>query len=141
MRQSADWTHRVLAVLRHDLTLVALAVAFVVLSAGVFAVASREDLVAQDESPAVSDAASDAEPVLADTWRADASFESADAVFGDGPILESTEAQAGQPMFVPELATDTLVPANAAWKGSLDFEHWLACSEFAAGYDQLHKLH
>jgi uncharacterized protein YbjT (DUF2867 family) len=45
------------------------------------------------------------------------------------------------PYFGAELATDTLVPANAAWKGSLDFEHWLACSEFAAGYDQLHKLH
>ena len=45
------------------------------------------------------------------------------------------------PYFGAELATDTLVPAHAAWKGSLDFEHWLACSEFAAGYDQLHKLH
>jgi uncharacterized protein YbjT (DUF2867 family) len=43
--------------------------------------------------------------------------------------------------FGAELATDTLVPADSAWQGSLDFDHWLEQSEFRAGYDQLHEIH
>ena len=43
--------------------------------------------------------------------------------------------------FGAELAADTLVPSDTAWKGSLDFDHWLERSEFAAGYDQPHEVH
>ena len=45
------------------------------------------------------------------------------------------------PYFGAELATDTLVPANASWQGSLNFERWLERSEFASGYDQPHVVH
>lgn len=41
--------------------------------------------------------------------------------------------------FGAALAVDTLVPASVAWKGSLDFRHWLERSEFAAGYSQLRE--
>jgi uncharacterized protein YbjT (DUF2867 family) len=37
--------------------------------------------------------------------------------------------------FGAELATDTLVPAHAAWKGALNFERWIEQSEYA-GYDE-----
>lgn len=50
-------------------------------------------------------------------------------------------ADARAPYFGAELATDTLVPANAVWQGSLNFERWLERSEFAAGYDQPHEIH
>lgn len=42
--------------------------------------------------------------------------------------------------FGAELDDETLVPARAAWRGSLDFDHWLEQSEFA-GYEQRHDLH
>lgn len=38
------------------------------------------------------------------------------------------------PYFGARLDTGTLVPANAAWIGALDFEHWLEQSEYA-GYE------
>jgi uncharacterized protein YbjT (DUF2867 family) len=43
------------------------------------------------------------------------------------------------PYFGAELDTETLVPANAVWKGSLNFKCWLAQSEFA-GYEQRYDL-
>src|SRR5262245_35149538 len=105
MRERDEWTRRVLGVLRHDLTLVALAVAFVVLSAGVFAFANREDedIVAHDESSVASDASFDAddasfdaddasfdaEPLLGETWNPVARLESSEE--DDESILESTE--------------------------------------------------
>jgi len=102
MRPNDEWTRRVLGILRHDLTLVALAVAFVVLSAGVFAVADREDIVAHDATAGAD------EPVVADLWRA-SSFQSVDATLAGEPVLESTEtaARATEQTFFPELATDT----------------------------------
>ncbi|MGH8174126.1 MAG: SDR family oxidoreductase [Rhodanobacteraceae bacterium] len=42
--------------------------------------------------------------------------------------------------FGAELDNETLVPANSAWKGSLNFDRWLELSEFA-GYDHPHELH
>jgi len=113
--------------------LVALAVALVVLSAGVFAVANREDIVAQDESSTAPDTAFDSGPALADGWRADGSFadgtfESADASYestegllDESEILESTEPSASEPTFVPELATDTpsLEPSLRVLEGKL----------------------
>src|SRR5262245_65057664 len=106
-----EWTRRVLGVLRHDLTLVALAVAFVVLSAGVFAVANREDedIVAQDENDtaiAEFEPAFDIESVSADAWSPVARFESSEEALDDS-VLESTEPGPGELPFVPELATDT----------------------------------
>lgn len=44
------------------------------------------------------------------------------------------------PYFGAELDTETLVPASAAWKGSLNFERWLEQSEFA-GYEHAHDVH
>lgn len=38
------------------------------------------------------------------------------------------------PYFGAELETETLVPAHAAWKGSLNFDRWLELSDFA-GYE------
>ncbi len=42
--------------------------------------------------------------------------------------------------FGAEIDDETLVPGNAAWKGSLDFEHWLEQSEFA-GYENRQDIH
>ena len=42
--------------------------------------------------------------------------------------------------FGAALETETLVPANSAWKGSLNFEHWLEQSEFA-GYEERPQPH
>ena len=111
MRDRDEWTRRVLGVLRHDLTLVALAVAFVVLSAGVFAVANREDedIVAQDENDtaiAEFEPAFDIEPVSADARSPVARLESSEEALDDS-VLESTEPGPGELPFVPELATDT----------------------------------
>jgi uncharacterized protein YbjT (DUF2867 family) len=44
------------------------------------------------------------------------------------------------PYFGAELAPETLVPANAAWQGSLNFERWLEESEFA-GYELRRQVH
>ncbi len=44
------------------------------------------------------------------------------------------------PYFGVDIDVETLVPAHAAWKGSLDFEHWLEQSEFA-GYEQRRDLY
>jgi uncharacterized protein YbjT (DUF2867 family) len=44
------------------------------------------------------------------------------------------------PYFGAELAPDTLVPENAAWKGSLNFDRWLEESEFA-GYELRREIH
>src|SRR5262245_59008188 len=135
MRERDEWTRRVLGVLRHDLTLVALAVAFVVLSAGVFAFANREDedIVAHDESSVASDASFDAddasfdaddasfdaEPLLGETWNPVARLESSEE--DDESILESTEPGDGELSFVPELATDTpsLEPSLRVFEGEL----------------------
>jgi uncharacterized protein YbjT (DUF2867 family) len=38
------------------------------------------------------------------------------------------------PYFGAELAPETLIPASATWKGSLNFDRWLEKSEFA-GYE------
>lgn len=35
------------------------------------------------------------------------------------------------PYFGAQLGDDTLVPSDAAWKGSLNFDHWIEQSEFA----------
>jgi len=105
MSRKADWTRKVLGVLRNDLTLVALAVAFVVLSAGVFVVANREDIVAHDAD--ALDGPFDSETVLADTQSIDDSLANSDALFDAGSLLESTEPAASDTPFVPELATDT----------------------------------
>src|SRR5262245_21525874 len=122
MTASDEWTRRVLGVLRHDLTLVALAVAFVVLSAGVFAVANREDLVAQAESTRTAAQDADAQAVAGDgSWRA-ALFQTTDASAGVEPVLESSEAQAEPAAFVPELATDTpwVEPSLRVFEGRLE---------------------
>jgi uncharacterized protein YbjT (DUF2867 family) len=42
--------------------------------------------------------------------------------------------------FGAELADDTLVPGVGAWRGELNFDRWLAQSEFAAGYEQPHNV-
>ena len=42
--------------------------------------------------------------------------------------------------FGAEVDSESLVPANAAWNGSLDFYHWLEQSEFA-GYDNRTDLY
>jgi uncharacterized protein YbjT (DUF2867 family) len=44
------------------------------------------------------------------------------------------------PYFGAELAPDTLVPGNAAWKGALNFDRWLEESEFA-GYENRREIH
>jgi uncharacterized protein YbjT (DUF2867 family) len=40
--------------------------------------------------------------------------------------------------FGAELDAETLVPANAAWKGSLNFDRWLEQSEFAGYENEVH---
>jgi uncharacterized protein YbjT (DUF2867 family) len=47
-------------------------------------------------------------------------------------------ADAQAPYFGAQLDTETLVPANAAWEGALNFERWLEQSEFA-GYEHAHE--
>jgi len=42
--------------------------------------------------------------------------------------------------FGAELDNETLVPANAAWKGASNFDRWFEQSEFA-GYEQSHEVH
>jgi uncharacterized protein YbjT (DUF2867 family) len=49
-------------------------------------------------------------------------------------------ADAGTPYFGAKLEPTTLVPANAAWTGALDFDAWLEQSEFA-GYEHAQPVH
>ncbi len=86
MRLKREWTRTVLGILRHDLTLVALVVAFVVYCAGVFAVVQRQDAASREDALVRSDEATrdEVEPAAAEL-----------------PI------EAAEPTFVPEIATDT----------------------------------
>ncbi len=50
MSQQREWTRTLLGILRHDLTLVALVVAFVVVCAGSFAIVQREDATSREHA-------------------------------------------------------------------------------------------
>jgi murein DD-endopeptidase MepM/ murein hydrolase activator NlpD len=99
MSQNRDWTRTVLGILRHDLTLVALVVAFVVTSVGVFAAVQRQN----------ADSQSALLPRSGDTDLQAASAE---------PEL----AAPPEPTFVPEIATDTpsVEAALRVFEGTLE---------------------
>ena len=88
MSQLQRWTRTVLGILRHDLTLVALVVAFVVVCAGVFATLQREDATV-----------------------AEIAFAEAGEVSIDGPQRVGEEflivEPEPEPSYVLDLATDT----------------------------------
>jgi murein DD-endopeptidase MepM/ murein hydrolase activator NlpD len=99
MSQKREWTRTVLGILRHDLTLVGLVVAFVVTSAGVFAAVQWQNAA----SPST---------VLA---------QSADTDLQAAPS-EPELAVEPEPTFVPELATDTpsVEAALRVFEGTLE---------------------
>ena len=98
MNQEREWIRPVLGILRHDLTLVALIVAFVVVSAGVFALVRRDD----SASNGVAFASVAVEAPLA-VSRSDAPS----TPVGAPSMPVEAPAAAEQFPFVPELATDT----------------------------------
>jgi murein DD-endopeptidase MepM/ murein hydrolase activator NlpD len=104
MSQNRDWTRTVLGILRHDLTLVALVVAFVVTSVGVFAAVQRQN--ADSQSVALS--------------RSDTDLQAAPP--------EPEPAVAPEPTFVPEIATDTpsVEAALRVFEGTLERGETLA---------------
>jgi len=100
MSRKRAWTRTVLGILRHDLTLVALVVTFVVVGAGVFALVQRNDADSNVvmRASAESEAPADAQPQVAEL-----------------PAVDP------QTPFLPEIATDTpaLEPVLRVFEGSL----------------------
>jgi murein DD-endopeptidase MepM/ murein hydrolase activator NlpD len=102
MIEPPDWTRTVLGILRHDVTLAALVVAFVVVSSGVFAILHEQEVDLGTQPVAASAATEASAPVAAAPVRAEAAAEPETA-------------------FVPELATDTpsIEPALRVLEGVL----------------------
>ena len=100
MSRTQVWTRMVLGILRHDLTLVALVVTFVVAGAGVFALVQRN--------------ASESNAVVLASAQSEAPTEAVSQLARLSPVEPQTP-------FVPELATDTpaLEPALRVFEGSL----------------------
>jgi len=101
MNRKRAWTRTVLGILRHDLTLVALVVSFVVVSAGVFASSEQSDSAAS----AVALVELDAE-----------------AAVEAQPEALDEPASVDQASFVPELATDppAVESATRIFEGTID---------------------
>src|SRR3990172_8263154 len=101
MSRQREWTRTVLEILRHDATLVALVVAFVVLCVGVFGILQREN----------------AAPRAASIARVDVT--ASDSV---QLIVAESSAADSETAFVPELVTDTpsLEPALRVFEGVID---------------------